>query len=62
MTDKSAPVVVSVTPYQGAAYSHQGWLVDTTNMRYLLLDDELDEMDGTGQGEDPERTVSLYAL
>ncbi|MEP7042475.1 MAG: choice-of-anchor B family protein [Dokdonella sp.] len=41
VTDKSAPVTLSSTTYDGAAYPHQGWLSD--DQRYLLVDDELDE-------------------
>ncbi|KAK2741563.1 hypothetical protein FQN57_005546 [Myotisia sp. PD_48] len=46
VTRKSKPTIISKTPYVGAAYTHQGWLVDQ-KMHYLLLDDELDEVDGT---------------
>lgn len=42
VTDKSAPDVVSRTPYQGATYAHQGWL--TEDQRHFLLGDELDEV------------------
>lgn len=41
VTDKSAPVTLSSTTYDGASYPHQGWL--TEDHRYLLVDDELDE-------------------
>jgi choice-of-anchor B domain-containing protein len=40
-TDKLSPVQLSRTPYEGAAYTHQGWL--TEDQRYFLLGDELDE-------------------
>jgi choice-of-anchor B domain-containing protein len=43
VTDASNPTIVSRTPYQGSQYSHQGWVVDAES-RYVLLDDELDEM------------------
>ena len=43
VTDKSAWTTLSTTPYTGSAYTHQAWL--TEDMRYLLLDDELDESD-----------------
>lgn len=46
VTNKRAPVQVSRTPYVGATYTHQGWLADAS-MSYLLLDDELDELEGT---------------
>jgi choice-of-anchor B domain-containing protein len=41
VTNKSAPVQLSRTGYAGSAYTHQGWL--TEDLRYFLLDDELDE-------------------
>jgi choice-of-anchor B domain-containing protein len=59
LTDKSAPVVVSRTPYEGVAYAHQGWLVDET-MTFLLLDDELDEQDGTAPGGQGHTTTYIF--
>lgn len=41
VTNKSRPVLLSRTGYAGSAYTHQGWL--TEDLRYFLLDDELDE-------------------
>lgn len=41
VSNKSAPVTLSSTGYDGASYPHQGWLTD--DHRYLLVDDELDE-------------------
>ncbi len=41
VTNKSAPVTLSSTPYAGSRYTHQGWLTD--DHRYLLVNDELDE-------------------
>ncbi|KIY62498.1 hypothetical protein CYLTODRAFT_383512 [Cylindrobasidium torrendii FP15055 ss-10] len=51
VTDKANATIISRTSYEGAAYTHQGWLLDTENQEYLLLDDEYDEYDGTGAGE-----------
>jgi len=45
VTDKKNPVMISRVPYYGARYTHQGWL--TKNQKYLLVDDELDEMYNT---------------
>jgi choice-of-anchor B domain-containing protein len=50
VTDKKAPVVVSITSYEGAAYTHQGVVLDPKNQEYLLLDDEYDEYDKVGPG------------
>ena len=38
-------VMISRLSYNGASYTHQGWL--TLDGKYLLLDDELDEQEGT---------------
>lgn len=41
VTNKSAPVLISTKQYTGRGYTHQSWLTD--DMRYMVLDDELDE-------------------
>lgn len=41
LTDLDAPVMLSRTGYEGAAYTHQGWL--TEDSAYFLVGDELDE-------------------
>jgi choice-of-anchor B domain-containing protein len=38
--------VVSRTGYEGAQYTHQGWLVDGAQT-HILMNDELDEIEGT---------------
>ena len=43
VTDKNDPVILSVSPYPGDGFAHQGWL--TENQRYFLFGDELDELD-----------------
>jgi len=50
VTNKKAPVVLSITSYEGAAYTHQGNVLDPMNQQYLLLDDEYDEYDKVGPG------------
>ena len=52
VTDKAKPVILSRTSYTGAAYTHQGNVLDPNNQTYLLLDDEYDEYDKTGPGAD----------
>ncbi len=42
VTDKSDPVMLSRTGYEGAAYTHQGWL--TEDSKHFLMGDELDEL------------------
>jgi choice-of-anchor B domain-containing protein len=43
VTDKSAPVALSRTPYAGNSFSHQGWL--TEDQAFFLHGDEGDELD-----------------
>ncbi|KAL5117866.1 hypothetical protein ACEQ8H_004184 [Pleosporales sp. CAS-2024a] len=50
VSDKKAPKVLSITSYEGAAYTHQGNVLDPMNQQYLLLDDEYDEYDKVGPG------------
>ncbi len=42
VTDKQTPLQLSRTDYVGRGYTHQCWLTD--DQHYLLLDDELDEL------------------
>lgn len=42
VTDKGAPRQLSRLPYDGARYTHQGWL--TEDGTHFLVDDELDEI------------------
>jgi len=48
ITTPTDPIIVSTTFYYGVSYSHQGWVVDESDQRYLLLDDELDEVQERG--------------
>jgi choice-of-anchor B domain-containing protein len=50
VTDKKKPEILSITSYEGAAYTHQGAVLDPENQQYLLLDDEYDEYDRVGPG------------
>ncbi len=45
VTVKSAPIAIARAGYPGVAYTHQGWL--TEDQRYFLVNDELDEQQGT---------------
>lgn len=58
VTVRVMPMQLSRTIYSGAAYTHQGWLA-TEDHRYLLLDDELDEMVGAGPAEDGKTTTYI---
>ncbi|KAF9894427.1 hypothetical protein FE257_007930 [Aspergillus nanangensis] len=61
VTDKTNPIQISKTPYVGASYTHQGWLA-TADMSYLLLDDELDEVDGTGEAANGHTTTYIFDI
>ncbi|KAF5026449.1 hypothetical protein F66182_1436 [Fusarium sp. NRRL 66182] len=53
VTDKANVTnIISRISYEGASYTHQGWVLDTNNQEFLVLDDELDERDGKGPGGD----------
>lgn len=46
MTNKQGPnasTIISRTPYKGASYTHQGWVLDPMWQTHLVMDDELDE-------------------
>jgi choice-of-anchor B domain-containing protein len=44
VTDKQNPVAVAMAEYPNVGYTHQAWL--TEDHRYLLMDDEMDELHG----------------
>lgn len=54
---RTMPRQLSRTTYNGATYTHQGWL--TPDHKYLLLDDELDEQEKTGPAEDQHTTTYI---
>ena len=41
VTVKTAPALLSTTPYVGSAYTHSGWYTD--DKRYVFIQDEIDE-------------------
>lgn len=43
VTDKNSPQLISTLNYGSVAYTHQAWLTEDRN--YLLIGDELDELD-----------------
>ncbi|KEY74702.1 hypothetical protein S7711_05453 [Stachybotrys chartarum IBT 7711] len=48
VTDKTNPVILSVTGYTGVQYTHQGAVLDKQWQQYLVMDDEYDEVGRTG--------------
>ncbi|KAK1991998.1 hypothetical protein LX36DRAFT_733819 [Colletotrichum falcatum] len=48
VTNKNETNIISRTSYEGASYTHQGWVTNTEWQEYLVLDDEYDEVDATG--------------
>jgi choice-of-anchor B domain-containing protein len=50
VTDKNTTKIISRTGYEGASYTHQGWVLNKDWQQYLVLDDEYDEYDKAGEG------------
>lgn len=61
VTDKSGPVTLSSISYVGSSYTHQGWTADET-MRFLLLDDELDEQRRNGPAANQRTTTYIVDI
>lgn len=55
LSDPQNPVQLSRTAYTNNRYTHQGWL--TEDRKYILLDDELDEMYATNEQDKYTRTL-----
>ncbi|KAI6351754.1 hypothetical protein MCOR25_009756 [Pyricularia grisea] len=62
VTDKKYPQLVSVTSYEGATYTHQGWVLDTENQEFLVMDDEYDEYDGRGPAANGHATTLIWDI
>lgn len=60
VTDKANASIISRTGYDGATYTHQGWVLDTQNQHYLLLDDEYDEYRHAGPAADGYATTYIW--
>lgn len=50
VTDKNVTNIISRTSYEGASYTHQGWVTNLEWQTRILVDDEYDEEDGAGEG------------
>ncbi|KAJ1327074.1 choice-of-anchor B family protein [Microdochium nivale] len=57
---RATPRQLSRTTYTGATYTHQGWV--TPDHKYLLLDDELDEQQGSGPAADQRTTTYIVDI
>ncbi|KAH7303921.1 hypothetical protein B0I35DRAFT_363989 [Stachybotrys elegans] len=57
---RTLPRQLSRTTYNGATYTHQGWI--TEDHKYLLLDDELDEQYQTGPAADQHTTTYIVDI
>ncbi|KAM0244335.1 hypothetical protein ACHAP5_006351 [Fusarium lateritium] len=57
---RTMPPQLSRTTYNGATYTHQGWV--TEDHKYLLLDDELDEQEKTGPAADQHTTTYIVDI
>lgn len=58
----NSSVVISRTSYVGASYSHQGWVLDPNWQQYLLLDDELDEVEFAGPAADQYPVTYIFDI
>ena len=52
VTDKANSSIISRTSYEGATYTHQGWLLDEEWQDFLVMDDEYDELEKAGAAAD----------
>jgi len=52
VTDKKNIAIISNTSYEGVSYAHQGWVLDPNWQSFLIMDDEYDEVRGTGLGKE----------
>ncbi|KAF2269791.1 hypothetical protein CC78DRAFT_602036 [Lojkania enalia] len=62
VTDKQWPELISVTSYEGASYTHQGWVLNTQWQEFLVLDDELDEREGRGPAANGRPTTFIWDI
>ncbi|KAF2014313.1 hypothetical protein BU24DRAFT_463111 [Aaosphaeria arxii CBS 175.79] len=62
VTDKKWPEVISITSYEGASYTHQGWVLDPAWQTHLLLDDELDEREKRGPAADGKPVTYIWDI
>ncbi|KAF8469961.1 hypothetical protein BDZ91DRAFT_719470 [Kalaharituber pfeilii] len=62
ISDKTTTNIISKTSYEGASYTHQGWVLDTENQEFLLLDDELDERNSAGSAADGRSTTYIWNI
>ncbi|KAK2595272.1 hypothetical protein QQS21_006987 [Conoideocrella luteorostrata] len=58
VTEPGSPLQLSRTRYKGATYTHQGWLTGD-DQRFLLLDDEFDEVKRNGAAADGRTTTYI---
>ncbi|KAL8337649.1 hypothetical protein RB598_006511 [Gaeumannomyces tritici] len=52
VTDKANSKIISITSYEGASFTHQGWVNNPQWQEWLYMDDELDEQNAAGLGKD----------
>ncbi|KAF2709062.1 hypothetical protein K504DRAFT_294807 [Pleomassaria siparia CBS 279.74] len=62
VTDKKFPEVISITSYEGATYTHQGWVTNKEWQNYLILDDELDEQDQRGPAANQKPVTYIWDI
>ncbi|KAJ8514252.1 hypothetical protein ONZ45_g8188 [Pleurotus djamor] len=60
VTDKANATIISRTGYEGATYTHQGWVLDQEWQQYLILDDEYDEVRAQGAAADGNAVTYIW--
>ncbi|EPS43250.1 hypothetical protein H072_2760 [Dactylellina haptotyla CBS 200.50] len=62
VTDRTNATIISRTSYEGASYTHQGWVLDKSWQDYLIMDDEYDEYDGAGLAADGRPVTYIWDI
>ena len=62
VTDKKNSRIISITAYEGATYTHQGWLLDTQWQEWLFMDDEIDEIESAGPAKDKYAVTYIWDI
>jgi choice-of-anchor B domain-containing protein len=62
VTDKANSSIISITSYEGATYTHQGWVLDPMNQEYLVMDDEIDELERAGPAADTYAVTYIWDI
>jgi choice-of-anchor B domain-containing protein len=62
ISNKATPSIISKTSYDGASYTHQGWVLDKQNQEWLIMDDEYDEIEKDGPAADGKPVTYIWDI